>query len=50
VLAKIPAGMQSSARLLGVFDTDGLNTQSGPRLVELIDHRLAEFIDRYRAT
>ena len=33
-----------------IFDTDGLKTQPGPRLVELIDHRLAEFIDRYRAT
>jgi hypothetical protein len=33
-----------------IFDTDGLTTQPGPELVELIDHRIGEFIDRYRAT
>jgi hypothetical protein len=30
-----------------VFDTGEQKTEPGPRLVELIDHRLTEFIDRY---
>jgi putative transposase len=52
VLAKIPAGMQAEIRdgYWEIFDTDGLKTTSGPRLVELIDHRLTEFADRYAAT
>jgi hypothetical protein len=35
---------------LAIFDTDGLTTQPGPQLVQLNDHRIGEFIDRYRAT
>jgi putative transposase len=52
VKAKIPAGIQAEIRdgYRAVFDTDGLKTEPGPRLVELIDHRLSEFIDRYSAT
>lgn len=52
VVAKIPAGMQAEIRdgYWAVFDTESLKTEPGPRLVELIDHRLSEFIDRYRAT
>lgn len=33
-----------------VFDTKDLKTEPGPRLVELIDHRLTEFAERYAAT
>jgi putative transposase len=33
-----------------VFDTDGLKTEPGPRLVELIDNRLTEFAERYAAS
>jgi putative transposase len=52
VLAKTPAGMQAEIRdgYWAVFDTEDLKTEPGPRLVEQIDHRLSEFIDRYRAT
>jgi len=51
-LAKTPAGMQAESRdgYWAIFDTGGLTTQPGPQLVELIDHRIGEFIDRYRAT
>ncbi|MFF5206769.1 transposase [Streptosporangium sp. NPDC000396] len=52
VMAKTPAGMQAEIRdsYWVVFDTSDLKTEPGPQLVELIDHRLSEFIDRYRAT
>ncbi|TMR35756.1 IS256 family transposase [Nonomuraea zeae] len=52
VMAKTPAGMQAEIRdrYWAVFDTNDLKTEPGPQLVELIDHRLSEFIDRYRAT
>ena len=33
-----------------IFDTSGLKTPPGPRLVELIDHRITEVADRYQAT
>jgi hypothetical protein len=33
-----------------VFDTEGLTTQPGPRLVELIDNRITEMAGRYSAT
>ena len=33
-----------------VFDTDGLKTEPGPRLVALIDNRLTDFAERYAAT
>jgi transposase-like protein len=52
LLAKIPAGMQAEIRdgYWKIFDTDDLKTQPGPKLVELIDHRIGEFADRYAAT
>ena len=33
-----------------IFDTEDLKTQPGPKLVELVDHRVAEMADRYAAT
>jgi putative transposase len=52
VLAKIPAGMQAEIRdgYWALFNTDDLKTKPGPRLVELIDHRIGEFTDKYAAT
>src|SRR6201984_2080334 len=52
VLAKIPAGMQAEIRdgYWACFDTEHLNTEPGPRLVELIDARLNAFATRYAAT
>ena len=32
-----------------IFDTEDLKTPPGPRLVEIIDHRIDEFAARYRA-
>ena len=48
-LAKIPAEMQAEIRdgYWAMFDTDDVQTQPGPRLVELIDARLSAFADRY---
>ncbi len=52
VLAKVPAGMQAEVKdaYWAVFDTEGLKTQPGPRLVELVGHRITEMADRYSAT
>jgi len=52
LLAKIPAGMQAEVKdaYWAIFDTEGLKTQPGPRLVELIDARITEFTGKYRAT
>jgi putative transposase len=52
VLAKAPAGMQAEVKdaYWALFDTEGLTTQPGPRLVELVDHRITEMADRYAAT
>ena len=33
-----------------LFDTEDLKTQPGPRLVDLIDHRITEMAGRYSAT
>ena len=33
-----------------LFDTEGLTTQPGPRLVELTGHRITEMAGRYAAT
>jgi transposase-like protein len=48
--AKIPKGMQSEIKDVywKIFDTEGLKTQHGPRLGELIDHRITDFADKYR--
>jgi putative transposase len=52
VLAKIPAGMQAEVKdaYWAVFDTEGLTTQPGPRLVELAGHRITEMAAKYGAT
>jgi putative transposase len=52
VLAKVPAGMQAEIKdaCWALFDTEDLTTTSGPRLVELVDHRITEMADRYAAT
>jgi len=52
VLAKVPAGMQAEIKdaYWKLFDTEGLGTKPGPRLVELVDNRIAEMAGRYSAT
>src|SRR5689334_19237376 len=52
VLAKVPAGMQAEIKdaYWKIFDTGDLKTQPGPRLVELVDHRITEIAERYSAT
>jgi len=52
ILAKVPAGMQAEVKdaYWAIFDTDGLTTSLGPRLVELIDARISEMAARYSAT
>src|SRR6478735_2323277 len=52
VLAKVPAGMQAEVKdaYWALFDTEDLKTQPGPRLVELVDHRITEMAGRYAAT
>ena len=52
VLAKIPAGMQAEIKdaYWAIFDTEDLKTTPGPRLVELIDNRIAEVAAKYSAT
>jgi transposase-like protein len=52
VLAKVPAGMQAEVKdaYWAVFDTEGLKTQPGPKLVELVGNRITEMAGRYSAT
>ncbi len=52
ILAKVPAGMQAEVKDAhwALFDTEELNTKPGPRLVELVDHRITEMAARYGAT
>jgi transposase-like protein len=52
VLAKVPAGMQAEIKdaYWALFDTEGLKTEPGPRLVELAGHRITEMASRYSAT
>ncbi|HXZ74138.1 MAG TPA: IS256 family transposase [Streptosporangiaceae bacterium] len=52
ILAKVPAGMQAEVKdaFWKLFDTEDLKTKPGPDLVELIDHRITEMAERYRAT
>ena len=49
VLAKVPAGMQAEIKdaYWALFDTEDLKTQPGPKLVELVDHRITEMAGRY---
>jgi putative transposase len=51
ILAKIPAGMQAEVKdaYWAIFGTEDLKTPPGPRLVEIIDHRIDDFAARYRA-
>lgn len=35
---------------MGIFDTGDLKTRPGPKLVELVDHRITEMAGRYAAT
>jgi transposase-like protein len=52
VLAKVPSGMQGEIKdaYWALFDTEDLKTKPGPRLVELVDHRITELADRYSPT
>ena len=52
VLAKVPAGMQAEVKDVywKLFDTSDLTTPPGPRLVELIDARIAAMAAKYSAT
>jgi putative transposase len=49
ILAKIPAGMQAEVKdaFWKTFDTEGLATGPGPKLVEIIDARISEMAARY---
>ena len=51
ILAKIPAGMHAEVKdaYWAIFDTEELKTPPGPKLTEIIDHRIDEFAARYRA-
>ena len=50
ILAKVPAGMQPEVKdaFWKIFDTESLDTQPGPRLVEIIDARISETAAKYR--
>ncbi len=52
VLAKTPAGMQAEVKdaYWKIFDTEGLTTPPGPKLVEIIDARISEMAARYAPT
>jgi len=52
VRIKVPAGMQAEIKdaYWGLFDTEDLTTQPGPRLVELAGQRITAMADRYSAT
>ncbi len=52
ILAKVPAGMQAEIKdaYWKLFDTEDLKTRPGPRLAELVDHRISELAGRYAAT
>jgi transposase-like protein len=51
IVAKVPAGMQAEVKdaYWQIFDTEGLATPPGPKLVEIIDARIDEFAARYQA-
>jgi putative transposase len=52
IVAKVPAGMQAEIKdaYWALFDTDDLTTSPGPRLVELVDHRITAMAGRYSPT
>jgi putative transposase len=49
ILAKVPAGMQPEIKdaFWALFDIEELKTRPGPRLAELVDHRIAAMAERY---
>jgi putative transposase len=49
ILAKIPAGVRTEVRdgYWALFDTTDLTVEPGPRLVELVDERIAAFAAKY---
>jgi transposase-like protein len=52
IIAKVPAGMQAEVKdaYWAMFDTGELKTEPGPKLVELIDHRITEMAAKYSPT
>jgi putative transposase len=52
ILAKVPAGMQAEIKDVywKIFDTEDLKTKPGPKLAELVNHRITEVAGRYSAT
>jgi putative transposase len=52
IIAKVPAGMQAEIKdaFWAVLDTSEPTAKPGPKLVELIDHRITELAGRYSAT
>jgi transposase-like protein len=52
IVAKVPAGMQAEIKdaYWKLFGTEDLTTQPGPKLVELVGHRINEMAGRYAAT
>jgi putative transposase len=52
VLAKVPTGMQAEVKdaYWALFDTEDLQTKPGPKLVELVDHRITAMAARYSPT
>ena len=52
ILAKVPAGMQAEVKdaYWKLFDTEGLDTPPGPRLVEIINARISDMAARYFPT
>jgi putative transposase len=52
IVAKVPAGMQAEIKdaYWKLFDTEDLTTKPGPRLVELVGHRITAMADWYAAT
>ena len=50
IIAKVPAGMQAEDAYWAMFDTGELKTKPGPKLVELIDHRITEMAAKYSPT
>src|SRR5512135_1609725 len=51
ILAKVPAGMQAEVKdaCSKLFDTEGLKTPPGPRLVEITDAWISEMAAKYSA-
>ena len=52
ILAKVPAGMQAEVKdaYWKIFDTEGLKTPPGPKLVDLTGARISEMAAKYAPT